>query len=199
MKSFRSFSLLLSSILVTMVTFSQGNPKPVDRLGIKGPVNFDKKAYNLNWSSHPTSNYYKQEYIPAGEDENKFKSMVMVEAATGAVTPKDAMDGKVAELKGMANANPFISYESFFMADKKEYILDFVITQNTSDNKSATIAERNVYRYKSLPGNNGVMLFAISVRSYGADTKNFLANIKTGRNVLVDKVKSYGLPELKIK
>jgi hypothetical protein len=181
-----------------MVTFAQNNPKPVERLGITGPVKFDNKAYNLSWSSHPSGNYYKQEYLQAGEDANKFKSMVMVEAATGAITPKDAMEGKVAELKGMGN-NPFISYESFYMAEIKEYILDFVITQNTADNKSAIIAERNVYRYKSLPNNNGVMLFAISVRSYGADTKNFLANIKTGRNILVDKVKGYSMPVVSIK
>jgi hypothetical protein len=198
MKSIRFF-LLFPSILLTMATIAQNNSNPVDRLGIKGPVNFDNKVYNLSWSAHPAGNYYKQEYIPAGEAMDQFKSMVMVEAATGAITAKDAMEAKVTELKTLRNGNPFISYETFYIAEKEEYILDFVITQNTPDNKSATIAERNIYRYKSLPGKNGVMLFAISVRSYGADTKNFLSNIKTGRNILVDKVKAYSLPELKIK
>lgn len=194
----KSISLFLLSILITMETFGQ-NQKPVDRLGVTGPVKFDNKAYNLSWSSHPSPNYYKQEYMQAGENVDKYKSMVMVEAAKGAVTPKAAMDSKVAELKEMGYTNPFISYENFALADKGEYILDFVVTQNAADNKSAVIAERNVYRYRSLPNNGGVVLFAISVRTYGADTKSFLANMKTGRNVLVDKVKAFSFPNVTIK
>jgi hypothetical protein len=195
----KPISFLLLSGLITMTAFGQNNQKPVDRLGITGPVNFDNKAYILSWSSHPSANYYKQEYMQAGEDVNRYKSMVMVEAAKGSVTPKLAMDSKVAELKEMAFTNPFISYENFSLAEKGEYILDFVVTQNSVDNKSAIIAERNVYRYRSLPNNGGVMLFAISVRSYGPDTKSFIANIKNGRNVLVDKVKGFSLPEVRIK
>lgn len=182
-----------------MVTFGQNNERPVDRLGVSGPVKFDNKSYNLSWSAHPSANYYKQEYMQAGEDADKYRSMVMVEAATGAITPKAALDGKVTELKEMGSKNPFISYESFYLADKQEYILDFVITQNSADNKSAIIAERNVYRYRSLSGTGGVMLFAVSVRSYGAETKAFLANMKMGRNVLVDKVKGYSLPDVRIR
>jgi len=195
----RSFSFLLLATFLTMVTFGQNNQKPVDKLGITGPVKFDNKAYNLSWSSHPSPNYYKQEYMQAGEDVNKYKSMVMVEAAKGPVTPKAAMDSKIAELKEMGFSNPFISYENFSLADKGEYILDFVVTQNAADNKSAIIAERNVYRYKSLPNNGGVALFAISVRSYGADTKSFLLNLKNERNILVDKVKGFNFPEVKIR
>ena len=195
----KSLSLLFLSTLFTMTTFAQNNQKPVDRLGVTGPVKFDNKAYNLSWSAHPSATYYKQEYMQAGEDVNKYKSMLMVEAAKGSVTPKAAMDSKIAELKEMGFTNPFISYENFALADKGEYILDFVVTQNTPDNKSAIIAERNVYRYRSLPNNGGVVLFAISVRSYGADTKAYLANIKTGRNVLVDKVKAFSFPDVKIK
>jgi hypothetical protein len=194
----KSFSLLLLPVLFTMVTFGQ-NSKPVDRLGITASLKFDNKAYNLSWASHPSANYYKQEYMQPGEDADKYKSMLMVEAAKGPVTPKTAMDSKIAELKEMGFTNPFISYENFSLPEKGEYILDFVITQNSADNKSALIAERNVYRYKSLPNNGGVMLFAISVRTYGADTKSFLANLKTGRNDLVDKVKSYSFPEVRIR
>ena len=195
----KSITFLFLSTLFTMVSFGQNNQKPIDRLGVSGPVKFDNKAYNLSWSSHPSANYYKQEYMQAGEDVNRYKSMVMVEAAKGPLTPKAAMDGKIAELKEMGFTNPFISYENFALAEKGEYILDFVVTQNSADNKSAIIAERNVYRYRSLPNNGGVMLFAVSVRTYGLDTKAFLANLKTGRNVLVDKVKSFSFPNIKVK
>lgn len=195
MKSIGFLNLLF---LFSMITSAQNNSKPVDRLGVKGPVNFDNKAYNLAWSVHPADNYYKQEYVQQGEDVKKYKTMILLEAATGAITAKDAMNGKVAELKSMSSSNPFINYETSYNEEKKEYILDFVITQNTSDNKSAVIAERNVYRYKTLPGNKGVMLFAVSMRSYDADTKNFLAGIKNGRKSLVDKVWAYNLPTVSL-
>lgn len=194
MKSVRLY-LSVTSVLLTMISNAQ---KPVDRLGAKGPFNFDNKEYNLTWSSHPSPNYYKQEYITSGDDINKFKSMLMVEVATGPIAVKNAVEAKVTELKTMKTSNPFISYDTFYNADKKEYILDFVITQNSPDNKSVVIAERNVYRYKTLPDKKGIMLFAVSVRSYGVETKTFLTNLKNGRKALVDKVKAYSLPDVKL-
>lgn len=188
--------LLLPFILFTMITFGQ---KPVDRLSVQGPINFDNKIYHLSWSAHPAANYYKQEYLQQGDDATRFKSMLMVEMATGAITPKNAMDGKVAELRAMRNSNPFISFDTVYLADKKEYLLDFVITQNAADNKSAVIAERNVYRYKALPGNNGVVLFAVSVRSYGAETKSFLVSVKKEGKILVERMRGYGVPEVRVK
>lgn len=194
----KSTFLLNLLFFFSMIAQAQDNPKPIDRLGVKGPINFDAKAYNLVWSAHPSPNYFKQEYLQQGEDIKKFKTMLLVEVATGAITAKNAIDGKMAELKAMRASNPFISYESSYNEEKKEYILDFVITQNTSDNRSAVIAERNVYRYKNLPDNNGVMLFSVSTRSYGADTKSFLENMKNGRKALVDKVKAYTLPAVRL-
>ena len=199
MRSARFFYSLVTALLFTMVTNAQTNVKPVDKLGVKGPLSFDNTVYNLSWTSNPTPNYFKQEYLPKVEDEAKFKSMLMVEVATGAINLKDVVEGKVAELKSLGTTNPFISYETSYNAEKDEYLLDFVITQNSADNKSAIIAERNVYRYKNLPSKKGIMLFAVSKRSYGADTKNFLATVKSGRNVLVDKVKLYTLPVVTIK
>jgi hypothetical protein len=199
MRSARRFFLILTTILFTVMTNAQNSPRPVDRLGVKGPLSFDNSVYNLSWSSHPSPDYFKQEYLPKGDNADKFKSMLMVEVATGNIAVKSAMDSKVAELKALGATNPFISYETFYNAEKDEYILDFVITQNSADNKSAIIAERNIYRYKSLPSKNGIMLFAVSIRSYGTDTKNFLATIKTGRNILVDKVRLYSLPAVTVK
>jgi hypothetical protein len=202
MRSVKLYLLLLTTIMYSAAANAQGNSKPVERLGIAGPVKFDNKTYNFVWSSHPTNEYYKQEYIQKGENLNKFTSMFMVEVATGTIILKNAVDAKIAELKALQATNPFISYESMYDSVKKEYFLDFLITQNSSDGKSAVIAERNIYRYKVLPataGKPGIMLFAISTRSYGAETKAFLAGLKTGRSVLADKMRNYILPAIIIK
>jgi hypothetical protein len=194
--------LLLAAILFTVMSNAQTNTKPVDRLGVAGPISFDNNVYNFAWSSHPSANYFKQEYARKGEDLNKFKSMFMIEVATGTIVLKEVVDAKIAELKSMQSTNPHISYETSYNPEKDEHLLDFVITQNSTDGKSVVIAERNVYRYKALPskaGKPGIMLFAISTRSYGEETKTFLAGLKTGRNVLVDKLRNYTLPVINIK
>src|ERR1700748_796764 len=95
-------------ILFAMTSFAQNNSSPLDRLGVKGPITFDNKVYDLSWSSHPTPTYYKQEYMVQGGNPNTFTSMLMVEAATGAMTPRDAMDAKVRELQSLHTTNPFI-------------------------------------------------------------------------------------------
>jgi hypothetical protein len=198
MTSAKNSLCLFIAILFTVMTNAQTNTAPVDRLGIKGPINFNNSVYNLSWSSHPSATYYKQEYLPKGEDANKFKSMVMVEAVTGSIVLKNVVDAKITELKSLGATNHFISYEKFYNDEKNEYLLDFVITQNSPDNKSALIAERNVYRYKKLASNNGIMLFAISTRSYGADTKAFLAAVKSDRKTLVDKMRAFSLPSVNV-
>jgi hypothetical protein len=202
MRSVKFPFLLVATLLFASMSDAQTNTKPVDRLGVQGPISFDNTVFILTWSSHPTPTYYKQEYIKKGEDVNKFKSLFLVEVATGAIVLKNVVDAKIAELKSMQAGNPFISYELVTDTAKQEYLLDFVITQNSTDGKSAVIAERNVYRYKALPsktGKQGIMLFAISTRSYGAGTKTFLAGLKTVRNVLVEKMRNYAVPPMTIK
>lgn len=202
MRSTKLYLLLLATLLYTTITNAQTNIKPTERLGVSGSLNFDNKVYNFVWSSHPTADYYKQEYIQKGENLNKFTSMLMIEVATGTIILKNVVDAKIAELKTLQATNPFISYEYNYDAEKEEYLLDFVITRNSADGKLAVIAERNVYRYKTLPSTAnkpGIMLFAISTRSYGEETKAFLAGLKTGRNALVEKLRNYTLPAITIK
>ena len=178
---------------------AQTNEVPVDRLGVPGPLSFDNTSYSLSWSAHPTSAYYKQEYLPKGADPSEFKTMLMVEVATGPVTAKEAMEAKVLELKRLGAGNPFISYQSSYDKLKDEYLLDFVITKNSADGMAAIIAERNIYRYRNLPHSSaktGIQLYALSTRAYGNETKNFLAALKTNRSVLVDKFRNNSFPPI---
>src|SRR4051812_9099980 len=50
----------------------------VDQLGIPGPVVFDGRSYALAWSQHPTPIYYKQEYLPAGENLDSYSRMLII-------------------------------------------------------------------------------------------------------------------------
>ena len=175
--------------------------KPVNYLNVSGPIVFNSSSYDFVWSSHPSPTYYKHEYLKKGETVQKFNTMVMVELLTGTTTPKDLVANKVAELKTMQSTNPYVQFETFFNKDSNEYILDFLVTANSADNKEITIAERNVYRYKvySENGKKGVLLFAVSTRSYGDNVTKFLQSLKGSRMDLVNKVKAFTVPAIVIK
>jgi hypothetical protein len=180
---------------------SEQNSKPVvEYLGVGGPVSFQKKTYALVWSSHPTAKYYKQEYVAKGDSLSHFKTMLLLEAVTGATNLKDVVSAKVAELKAMKEANPVVQYEIFDNAKAGEYLIDFLLTANASDG-SVSIVERNVYRYKTFTdkkGGTGILLFGVSERGYGKDVQPFLLRLKKEKAVLVNEVAGMALPAVKI-
>lgn len=199
---FRYISIVL--ILSVMCTYQTANAQgaPSNYLGIPGPIGFNNNSYQLVWTSHPNATYYKQEYLPAGQKVERFQSMLMLEAVSSKLVLKEVVGSKVRELEEMKRNNPFVNYEMIFNKENNEYILDFLLTVNSKDNRQVNVAEHNVYRYRSLPlksGGNGVFLFAISNRSYGSETISFIKNLKSTRSKLISKVAAYKLelPELK--
>ena len=64
----------------------------------------------------------------------------------------------------MKQINPVVNYETF--EKDGEYMIDFLY-ENSDDGKSVSIAERNVYRYKTITdksGQNAVLLFGIKYK-----------------------------------
>ena len=187
-------------LLFSVISNAQTNKAVNDYLKVPGPINFDSKSYKLSWSSHPAADYYKQEYLPGGESADRFKSMILLDVLTGKVNVKDIVGAKVAELKKMKETNPVVNYEIFDNSKSGEYMLDFLLTANGADGK-ISIAERNVYRYTSFTdksGNKGVLLFGISVRSYGEAITSFLADLKKNKKDLVNQAAQFKIPSVTI-
>ena len=198
MKFKRTLITLFAGLLLTTFAFGQAT-KPTEYLGVAGPISFDKVSYDLVWTSHPTDNYYKQEYLSKGDTIEKFKKLIMLEIITGKTKLKDIVAKKVAELKKMKISNPVINYETF--EKDGEVMLDFIISENTPDGKLVSILERNVYRYKSIidkSGQKGVLLFGVSDRHYGNDIDDFFATFKSKRFDLINLVGAYEIPEISI-
>jgi len=182
------------SLLILLSSFAHGQ-KPVDKLNVPGPITIGKKTHVLNWVSNPVAGFYKQEYIPAGDNENKFTSMVLIDVSLGDLKLKDIVDIKITELKKMKETNPMVNYEVF--QKNGEYLLDFLLSANSPDGKTIDIAERNVYRYKIFTdkaGKKGVLLFGVSVRSYGNDIDDFLKGLKTNKPTLLNEVAQFTMP-----
>ena len=189
---------VLLGLLLTTFAYGQ-TTKPTEYLGVAGQISFDKTSYNLAWTSHPTDNYYKQEYLAKGDTIEKFKKLILLEIITGKTKLKDVVATKIAELKKMKAANPVVNYETF--EKDGEVMLDFLVSENTADGKYLSIVERNVYRYKSVVdknGQKGILLFGVSERAYGDDIDKFFPNLKAHRFDLINLVGAYELPEIKI-
>lgn len=191
----------MKPILTLMLFFSAVSyaQKTTDKLNVPGPILIDGKSHVLSWASNPSAGFYKQEYIPAGDDLNKFRSMVLLDVSVGNFQLKDIVSAKIAELKKMKESNPLVNYEIF--QKNGEYLLDFLLSANAADSKTIDIVERNIYRYKIFTdrsGKKGILLFGVSVRSYGNDIDNFLKALKTGKATLLNEIAQYNIPAVSI-
>ena len=201
MKINHIISILLTMFFFTTIAYGQTNKTATDYLSVPGPVVFEKISYNLSWSSHPNDVYYKQEYIAKGDVAEKFKTMVFFDVIAGETNVKDVVAAKVAELKKMKETNPVVNYEAFDNPKSGEYMLDFLLSENMPDG-NLSIVERNVYRYRTFTdksGKKGILLFAVSTRSYGKDIDNFFTSLKSNRKDLINAVAQFNIPAISIK
>ena len=184
--------------LMLMVQFFMAQKKVEDYLHLGDKYRFDNKDYKLVWSSHPTSNFYKQEYILPNENVEKYTRMIMIDFLEGDLTPKDAISNFVNNLENSKKQNPIINYQMYERED--EYMLDFIISKNSQDGKEVLILERNVYRYFRIntPKRKGVLLFGVSDRAYTKkEMDNMFSVLKNKKLDLVNKVIQIEVPKIK--
>jgi hypothetical protein len=202
----RSLLVLLKVLIVSTASFAQTGKTVTDYLNIPGPIVFETKSYSLVETSYvPDSssfNSYKQEYIANDDTLAKFKTMVSLTVFTGNAKMEDLADAKVSELGELKASNPIVTYETFNNRKTGEYMIDFLTSENTPDGQYIDIAERNVYRYKTITDSLGqefVLLFAVSVRSYGDDVEKFLNDLKSKSRIdLIRDVGKFTIPEITI-
>ncbi len=184
--------------LMLMVQFFMAQNKVEDYLHLGDKYRFDNKDYKLVWSSHPASNFYKQEYILPNENVEKYTRMIMIDFLEGDLTPNDAISNFVNNLENSKKQNPIINYQMYERED--EYMLDFIISKNSQDGKEVLILERNVYRYFRIntPKRKGVLLFGISDRAYTKkEMDNMFSVLKNKKLDLVNKVIQIEVPKIK--
>ena len=184
--------------LMLMVQFFMAQKKVEDYLHLGSKYRFDNKDYELVWSSHPASNFYKHEYILTNENVEKYTRMIMIDFLEGDLTPKDAISNFVNNLENSKKQNPIINYQMYERED--EYMLDFIISKNSQDGKEILILERNVYRYFRIntPKRKGVLLFGVSDRAYTKkEMDNMFSVLKNKKLDLVNKVIQIEVPKIK--
>ena len=184
--------------LMFIAQFVMAQNKVEDYLHLGSKYRFDNKDYELVWSSHPASNFYKQEYILPNENVEKYTRMIMIDFLEGDLTPKDAISNFVNNLENSKKQNPIINYQMYERED--EYMLDFIISKNSQDGKEILILERNVYRYFRIntPKRKGVLLFGVSDRAYTKkEMDNMFSVLKNKKLDLVNKIIQIEVPKIK--
>lgn len=191
------FNLFLY-FLISSICFAQPSNK-IDYLGVQQPIHFNKKSYNLVWSTHPSASYYKQEYLIEGEKLDDFKTLITIDVLESNLELKTLVGSKIADLKKLKAINPIVNYQVFEKG--AEIMLDFLLSQNSADGKTMLILERNVYRYNvqhQKGGKRMIVLFAVSERAYENDIDNFLVSLKKNKLNLPNSVAAMPFPVIKL-
>ncbi|MBS9721952.1 hypothetical protein JYU29_14770 [Tianweitania sp. BSSL-BM11] len=167
-----------------------------DRLGVPGPIQFQNTAFALAWSSKPTNNTYKQEYVPAGQSVESFEDMFLVEAVTGSLTPAEAATAQIDFLKQRKATDPVVNYAILHNEKTGNIVLDFVLSDLQAD---PVIVEWNAYRYAPLKNDGGVALYGMSRRAYGeADAKAMLRGLKAIRDADLEPLALFDVPVISV-
>ncbi len=184
--------------LMLMVQFFMAQKKVEDYLHLGSKYRFDNKDYELVWSSHPASNFYKQEYILPNENVEKYKRLILIDFIEGDLNPKDVLSGLVNSLENSKKQNPVINYKVY--EKNNDYMIDFIMSENSQDGKDVLILERNVYRYFRIntPKRKGILLFGVSDRAYTKkEMDNMFSVLKNKKLDLVNKVIQIEVPKIK--
>ena len=184
--------------LMLMVQFFMAQKKVEDYLHLGSKYRFDNKDYELVWSSHPASNFYKQEYILPNENVEKYKRLILIDFIEGDLDPKDVLSGLANSLENSKKQNPVINYKVY--EKNNDYMIDFIMSENSQDGKDVLILERNVYRYFRIntPKRKGILLFGVSDRAYTKkEMDNMFSVLKNKKLDLVNKVIQIEVPKIK--
>lgn len=181
-------------LIVSLMSFTTISNEPVDRIGVKGPLIFNKTTFQLAWTSKPTDTYYIQEYLPKGETADHFNQMLSIFLLVGNTKLETAVQQKTKELDAKKMTDPTCNYMVNENPGKTEYMVDFLLGE--SKNYKPEIQEFNIYHYRQVDLGNkkkGILVYAFTKRAYGEDITPFLKNLKTDRvdflNQMIEAVK----------
>lgn len=169
-----------------------------DHLGVPGPIAFDGQDYQLAWSSQPTAEYTKQEYLPAGQALETYQSMVMVEFLVSDAEPLAMANAQMQMLAQRKATDPLVNMDLIRNDQTGEVLLDFLVS--SKDAAGEYVVEWNAYRYaraENAQGESGGLLFAISHRAYGnGAAEAFLQSLRDFKSGQINALASAALPEL---
>lgn len=195
----KTLTTILTVVALFSLSFTRTGDNPIDRLGIKGPIEFNNTSFGLSWTAKPNDNNYIQEYLPNAEKLETFNQMLTAHLFITEAATKDIVQQKIKWLEDRKKTDPVCNYILNKSPDGKEFMLDFLI-EESKDNKMA-IAEFNVYRYSQVDLENNrkaILIYFYSKRSYGTEITAFLNKLGQERTKYLNEMISAKMPPIKI-
>ena len=192
----KKYLIVLSLILMS---FTIINETPIDRIGISGPLKFNSTYFNFVWSDKPNETDYIQEYLPKKQSTENFKEMLTIHLFVTDIPLTEAVNQKIIELNMRKQTDITCNYKANYSSDKKEIIVDFVLSEIKND--VVNIAEFNIYRYKQVDLENnkkGILIYAYTKRSYKNNIDYFFNNLGSIRDKALKTMNSTEMPTVKI-
>ena len=192
----KKYLLIMTTVLMSFTTF---NNEPVDRIGVKGPLTFNKTSFNLSWTDKPNDTYFIQEYLPKDEKVENFNQMLTLHLFDKDIKVKNAVKQKIQELDTRKKTDPTCNYQITESPDGKEFMVDFLLGESKGD--KMTIIEFNIYHYKQVTlgdRKKGILVYAYSKRAYGDDITTFLKNLRKDKADLLNVMIASEMPTVKL-
>lgn len=193
----RTWLKVLSAVAAIVVLAAPASAEVLDYLGVPGPIEFGGEAYELAWTSKPSANYVKQEYLPARQKPETFSQMLLIERVMGNLKVMDAVRSQVDMLQKRKATDPLVNMSVLKHDATGEVLLDFIVS--AKNDKGEYVVEWNAYRYtlyRDPSGKSGVLLFGVSRRAYGNDNaKTFMAGLKQLRPAQIKALTGAPLPK----
>jgi hypothetical protein len=182
------------------MSFTTTQNQPIERIGLKGPIEFNKMQYSLAWSDKPNATYFVQEYLPKNETVERFNQMITVNVFVMDVSVEEGIQQKVVQLNKRKETDKVCVFNVTKSPGPKDSILDCVLSLEKDG--VLDVAEFIVYRYKQIELENkqkALLIYSYSKRSYGKDIPAFLKNVNLERTKFLKTMMAKELPKIKIK
>jgi hypothetical protein len=167
----------------------------VERLGVPGPIRFGDTNFALSWSSNPSPELFKQEYLPADQDPERYDAMVMLDLRPDGANAGQMAAGMIEQLKARKASDPVTNFDLLINEQSGEVLLDFLIS--TPDPKDGLLVEWSAYRYVTEADGTGTRMLGISRRAYGdVAVRAFLAALKDQRPRDIATLAKLPLPDV---
>jgi hypothetical protein len=116
-----------------LIIFSTAKSQTIERIGLKGPIEFNKTEFKLAWSQKPNANYYVQEYLPKNETVERFNELITVNVFVLDVTVEKAIQQKVNELTKRKEIDKVCNFSVINSPDGTESILDCLLSSGNDE------------------------------------------------------------------
>ncbi|HEY8783618.1 MAG TPA: hypothetical protein VIM16_18470 [Mucilaginibacter sp.] len=118
----------------------------INYYNIPSSLIFNNIHYELSWSAHPNSTYYKQEYVSKGEQLQHFNDMLLIDFSNSDIPVEDVVQAQIIKLVERKKTDIVCNYQLLKNEKTNEFMLDFIMSEGS--NNRVTTVEWNAYHYK---------------------------------------------------